>query len=189
LLADSDEELVGALVRLAADGELRARLGAAAREHARSAFDPERRRTALQHVIDHVCARPRRAHPPMPGGGETPAVAFVRSLGAQAGPFAVSLAGLTPERATEDEVAAADEAIARSSPLLLQGDGGIAHSRNLAPDDPHLRWWSGLVAQSAGRLEVAASEYEAAEALGLTDGRPAGRRRAILDGRRAEDDR
>jgi glycosyltransferase involved in cell wall biosynthesis len=187
LLVHTDEDLVDALVRLAGDVELRSRLGAAARAHARTAFDPGRRRAALQDVLDRVTALPRRSHPPLPGADDAAAAAFVRSLGEQAGPFAVSLAGSRDEAGSEEDVAAADDAIARSSPLLVQGDGGIVHSRNLAPEDPHLRWWSGLVAHAAGRVDVAAAEFEAAEALGLVDGRPARRRRAILDGAGGED--
>jgi glycosyltransferase involved in cell wall biosynthesis len=181
LLADSEAEMVAALDRLAADAELRARLGAAARTAARARFDPDRQREALTRVIDATIARPKRAHQPLPGGDDGAGQAFVRALGEQAGPFATSLAGVGAS-ASVAEVVAADQEIAASTGLIVQGDGGIVHCRNEAPDDPHLRWWSGLVLEAAGRLEVAASEYEAAEALGLTDGRPAARRRAILPG-------
>ena len=89
----------------------------------------------------------------------------MRSLGDQAGAFAVSLAG--PGKYAPDEVAAAERAIAGASPLLARGEGGIAHHRNVFPHDPHLRLWAGLISASAGARSVAATEFAAADALGL----------------------
>jgi hypothetical protein len=152
-------------------------LGAAAREHARTAFAPEPRRQATEALLGAAIAQEQRAHAPVPGAGEPAAARFVQTLGEQAGAFVVSLAGT----AGADELARADDAVAASSALLVQGDGGLIHWRNSAPDDPHLRWWSGLAQEAAGRLDLAAAEYEAAAALGLDDGRPESRRRAILD--------
>jgi len=93
----------------------------------------------------------------------------VRSLGAAAGPFATSLAGWDGDDPTV--VAAADRKIGASSSMLVQGEGGVIHYRNAHPDDPHLRLWSGLIAEAAHRWAEAAAEYEAAAVLGLTDGR------------------
>ena len=184
LLVDDEAGLVAALDRLVADPDLRTRLGRAARAHAVQAFAPEPRRAAIDALLAEVADRPRRARTTLAGVGEAAARRFVRSLGDQGGPFVVSLGGAAAGH-DPAAVAEADVAIAGASVLLAQGDGGIAHWRNAHPDDAHLRWWSGLVAEAGGRLDVALAEYEAAEALGLGDARPGVRRRAILEGEEA----
>ena len=35
----------------------------------------------------------------------------------------------------------------------------MIHHRKAFPDDPHLRLWSGLIAEAAGRRELAAGEF------------------------------
>jgi len=159
-----------AIDRLATDPSLRARLGAAARDHARAAFDPVESTKRYAALIDRALERPRRSRAPLPGAGETAAENFVRSLGTAAGPFAISVAG--SDGSDLAAVAAADRLIAASSAALVRGEGGVVHHRNAFPDDPHLRLWSGLIAEAEGRLELAAAEFEAAAALGLSDGRP-----------------
>lgn len=166
-----------AVDRLLGDPDLRARLGAAAARWVRDAFDPERWVAAARAAIEEVAARPRRERPLLAGGGGSAAEGFVAALGDQAGPFAVSVDPAAGAAAW----AVADAEIAAASPLLARGEGGIVHHRNAAPDDPHLRLWSGLVAAAAGQHELAAAEYGAAEALGLGDDRPR-RLRAQLPG-------
>jgi glycosyltransferase involved in cell wall biosynthesis len=171
LVAADEAGYAAAIDRLAADPDLRSRLGDAARAHARSAFDPAAWTRRYADLLDEALARPRRRRPPLPGAGESAARQFVRSLGRASGPFATSLAG--PGEEDADAVAEADRAIAASSPPLARGEGGVIHHRNASPDDPHLRLWSGLIAEAAGRRELAAGEYADAGVLGLADGRPA----------------
>jgi glycosyltransferase involved in cell wall biosynthesis len=170
LVAD-EAGYAAAIDRLATDADLRARLGTAARAHARAAFDPATSTKRYATIIDRALGSPRRARAPLPGSGEPAAQQFVRSLGTAAGPFATSLAGSNGDGTAE--VTAADQLIGASSATLVGGEGGVVHHRNAYPDDPHLRLWSGLLAEAEGRWELAAAEYEAAAALGLIDGRPA----------------
>ena len=70
-----------AIDRLAAEPQLRARLGAGAQRHARHAFDPVRHTATVVRIIEDLAAQPARFRPPLPGGADRPAAAFVRSLG------------------------------------------------------------------------------------------------------------
>jgi hypothetical protein len=162
-----------ALDRLACDAALRRRLGDEARRFARLAFDPARWSAVVDRILDELMALPRRARDPLPGAGEGAAAGFVRSLGDEAGPFAVSLAGSPADGPAV--VAAAERQIAAASPLLARGEGGILHHRNANPEDPHLRFWSALVSAAAGAASLAKDEMRAAIALGL----PPGRARAL----------
>lgn len=154
-----------AIDRLAGDAGLRARLGSGARSHAIRAFDPVPATHRFTALIDHLCAADRRSRSPLAGNGESAAGRFVRSLGSAAGPLAVSL-GVAP-----GDQAAADQQIAASPTVLAHAEGGIVHYRNVYPDDPHLRLWSGLVAHHHGDHTLAAAEFASAAALGLEDGR------------------
>jgi glycosyltransferase involved in cell wall biosynthesis len=165
LVAASEDDYPRAIERLARDPVLRQRLGEEARRYARAAFDPARWCRAAGELFLAMMAQARRTRPPLPGAGDAAAANFVRSLGDQAGPFAVSLAG--PGSHPERAMAAAEGAIAAASPLLARGEGGIAHHRNAFPGDPHLRLWAGLISGAAGARSVAASELAAADALGL----------------------
>src|SRR5690349_5652425 len=75
-------------------------------------------------------------HFTLPGSGDSAAANFVRSLGDQAGPFAVSLAG--PEKYSKERVAAADREIAFVSPLLANGEGGILTQSGYWPSHTQL---------------------------------------------------
>lgn len=165
LVVATEEEYSRAIERLARDPALRARLGEEARRFAREAFEPARWSRALGQVLSAMMATPRRARQPLPGAGDGAAANFVRSLGDQAGPFAVSLAG--PTKHAPERIAAAEKEIAAASPLLARGEGGVVHYRNAFPDDPHLRLWAGLLSGAAGARAIAAAEFAAADALGM----------------------
>jgi glycosyltransferase involved in cell wall biosynthesis len=167
LVVTTEDEYARAIERLARDPVLRRRLGAGARSFARSAFDPTRWSGAAGQVLSALRAEPRRFRPTLPGANDSAAANFVRSLGDQAGPFAISFAGLAKH--SVEQVAAADREIAVVSPLLARGEGGVAHHRNVFPYDPHLRLWAGLVSGSAGAHAIAAAELAAADVLGLGD--------------------
>jgi len=169
LVAEDEAGYAAALDRLAGDAALRRRLGGEARRFARSAFDPARWSQVLDRILGELMASPRRLREPLPGAGQGAAAGFVRTLGEQAGPFAVSLAG-SPLHSPA-AVAAADREIAAASPLLARGEGGIVHYRNANPEDPYLRYWSALVSAAAGSMSLAENEFSAASALGLPPGR------------------
>jgi glycosyl transferase family 1 len=165
LVVATEEEYVSAIERLAEDAVLRRQLGERARSFARCAFDPRRWSRVACQVLSALMAEPRRSRPVLPGAGQADAAGFVQSLGDQAGPFAVSLAG-EPGYSFE-EVVAADREIATVSPLLARGEGGVVHHRNTFPRDPHLRLWAGLVSAGNGNRPTALAELAAADALGL----------------------
>ena len=167
LVVATEQEYARAIERLAQDPVLLRRLGEEARRFARAAFDPGRWYRAADQVALAMMAEPRRSRPPLPGADHSAAVNFVRSLGNQAGPFAVSLAGQAKH--SLEQIAAAEQEIAVASPLLARGEGGIVHHRNVFPHDPHLRLWAGLVSAAAGDRALAAAEFAAAVALGLSD--------------------
>lgn len=168
IVARSEGDYPDALDRLARDAALRRRIGDEARRFARANFDPELWAPVVDRILDEVLALPRRTRANLPGAGENAAEGFVRSLGDQAGPFAISLAGAAVHGI--NAVEAADEKIAAASPLLARGEGGIVHHRNAAPGDPHLRLWSALVSAAAGAAGLAHGEMAAARSLGLPAG-------------------
>ncbi len=170
LVCDREDDYPRAIERLAEDHVLRRRLGDAARRFAHEQFDPARNAARLRGVFEATAALPRRTRDPLPGANQSAARQFVRSLGDLAVPFATSLGrerSGEPGAAPVDTVAEAEAAIARSSAVLARGEGGIIHYRNTYPEDPHLRLWSGLVAQHAGNTEMAAAEFAAAAELGV----------------------
>jgi Glycosyl transferases group 1 len=167
LVVATEQEYVRAIERLAQDPILRQRLGEEARRFARASFDPGGWYHAADQVALAMMAEPRRFRPPLPGAGDSAAVNFVRSLGNQAGPFTVSVAGRAIY--SQEQIAAADREIAVVSSLLARGEGGIVHHRNVFPHDPHLRLWAGLVSAAAGDRTLAAAEFAAAVTLGLSD--------------------
>jgi glycosyltransferase involved in cell wall biosynthesis len=167
LVVATELEYARAIERLARDPVLRQRLGEEARRFARTAFDPGRWYRAAQQSALAMMAETRRSRRPLTGAGHSAAVNFVRSLGDQAGPFSVSLVG--PAKYSLEQITAAEREIAVVSPLLARGEGGIVHHRNVFPHDPHLRLWAGLVSGAAGARTLAAAEFAAAAALGLSD--------------------
>jgi hypothetical protein len=63
------------------------------------------------------------------------------------------------------EVADADAAIAASSAVLANSEGGVIHYRNSYPNDGFLRLWSGLIAAHGGDTDKATREFDAAAQL------------------------
>jgi glycosyltransferase involved in cell wall biosynthesis len=165
LVCESAEDYPGAIERLAADSALRQRLGAAARVHARQAFDPARNAARLRSLVESLGATPKRQRPPLAAHDLSGASRFVTSLGELAGEFAVSLAGSAAHHL--DGVRAADAAIAAATDVLARGEGGIVHYRNAYPSDPHLRLWAGLVTRERGGPAAGAADLAAAVAGGI----------------------
>ena len=171
LVAQTEGDYVAAIDRLAGDAGLRSKLGAEARKFARLHFDPRRWAQTAMALMNEVTSLPRRHRTPLQGGEG--ATGFVAALGDLGGPFAASLAGPSAEGADIEQIETADNIIAGSHTVLANGEGGVIHHRNFASHDPHLRLWSGLLAEQAGNYARARAEYEAARTLGLADSRPA----------------
>jgi glycosyltransferase involved in cell wall biosynthesis len=140
LVVESDEEYGEAIDRLASDSKLRQRLGSEARRVARHRFDPQTLAAAWSDVIDLALAQPKRDRAPLYEDCSG-AKLFLAANGNEAGPFAMSYREPTMR-------VAADEEICSSSPLVVGGDGGIAHYRETWPEDPALNKWSYLVLPS-----------------------------------------
>lgn len=165
LVCESEQDYPRAIERLATAPSLRQRLGAAARSHARLAFDPARNAARIRSLVETLAAMPKRQRLPLAGHDQSGAARFVASLGDLAGEFAVSLAGSGAHG--QDAVRAADAAIAAATDVLARGEGGICHYRNTYPGDPHLRLWAGLVVRERGGQGAAAADLAAAVAGGI----------------------
>ena len=165
LVCETAEQYPTAIERLAGDAGLRRRLGDAARDFARYHFDPVRNGVRFRRVFEAAATLPRRTRDPLPGGGQSAARRFVLGLGELAGPFVPSLEGAPtfPTSAVQE----ADAAIAHASQVLARSEGGVLHYRNAYPDDGFLRLWSGLITAGSGDNASAASEFDAASALGV----------------------
>lgn len=152
LVVTTEQEYPDAIERLARDTVLRRRLGEEACRFARAEFEPARWSRVLNELLQTMMDEPLNAREPLPGAGDSAAANFVRSLGNQAGPFATALA--EPVEASGRR-AAANEQIAAASPLLANGEGGVAHYCNAFPDDPDLRFWASIISEAAARRRAA----------------------------------
>ncbi len=170
LVVSTEAEYVAAIDRLAGDAELRERLGQNSKSFARERFDPVIWTRKTIDVLERAAAGPKLARERLDHRTTSPAQQFIASLGECAGPFVASHAA-DAQRSLDPAAAAADRTIAGSNALLARGEGGVIHYRKEAPADPHLRLWSGLIAEAAGQTELARGEYDAAERLGLNDAR------------------
>ena len=123
-VAATDDEYVHRVGELARDCELRATLGAAARDHAHEHFDPAATVLQVKSLVDDV--RDRHARPstrdPWPGG---PADWFLRALDADAEAFTAILTTMPR--------------------LMATGEGGLFQWRNAFPEDAQLTDWTAEV--------------------------------------------
>jgi len=147
LVVTDDEGYGQAIDRLAADRPLRRRLGDEARRMARHRFDPHRLAAAWSDVLDTALTLPRRSRALL-HEGRTGAALFTAALGDEAGPFAIASTDGTAEVSVTDRHAAEEE-IARSTPLVVGGDGGLVHHLTMWPDDPVLRRWVDLTRRAS----------------------------------------
>ena len=169
LVCEHEADSPVAIDRLAEDPSLRHRLGEGARAFARETFDPARNAARFHGIFETALSLPKRGHRPLPGGDAPGAHRFVQSLGMLGQSFRTSL--LADASLPEDQLAAAEQAIRHASPVMAQGEGGIIHYRNTYPQDPHLRYWCGLISLQAGNGEKAHREFNAAIQLGLDPAR------------------
>ena len=168
LLAKDTRDYSVQLRRLADDPALRLRLGRQAAAHARQHWGSERIAPQMLTLYRDLLNQPKHPRPPLHDSNSAPsgAACFLQSLGAAAPQFHISFAGSpTHHPAT---VAAADRCIAASPALLASpASGGVLHYRFAYPQDPHLRFWSGLILETQGRAALAAMELRQAAALGF----------------------
>jgi hypothetical protein len=132
LVADDEAQYVQHLERLAADPELRARLGAQARRRARQVFDPMAATARLDEFFALTLDAPKRDRR-WDDWGTAPAGWFACALADAGGPFREDLAA---PRSAE-----ARRSLASLPFLVLRGEGGLAQWRNHFPDDPTLDEW------------------------------------------------
>lgn len=166
IVAADERDYSRAIDRLAADPELRRRLGSAAREHALESFSAPAVARRWIELYGALLEEPKRERP-WPGPPvRTGAELFVASLWGHGAAFEASM-----RSADAEEALAADEAVAAASPPLVSGDGGVLDYRSRFPDDPWLRLWSGLVLDAMGRPAFAAGELAAARGLGIDPAR------------------
>ena len=169
LIAENESAYVRAIERLHSDAGERRRLGAAAADHARAAWNLEKVGARWADVYVRLAGRRKRARswprpPASVGANLAPAAArFVQSLGGAAPEFTISLGEPDDERVLQ-----AEEEIIRAPAVLASADGGgVLHWRRRHPEDPWLHLWAGLVLHGQGRLALAAGEFKAALRLGL----------------------
>jgi hypothetical protein len=165
LVVRSPAQYTAAIEQLHHDPAERQRLGRNAQIVVRQRFASGATARQFGAIYSRLLEQPRRERVwPGAAAGASPARRFVEALGDRGTQFARSL------RAQD---ALAECQISASSTQLASGEGGILHYRNAYPDDPHLRFWSGLVLLHQSRYAQAADEFEAAGALGLDPGRVA----------------
>ncbi|WP_374448090.1 glycosyltransferase family 4 protein [Stella sp.] len=160
-LVVDERDYGAALAALAADPDLRRRLGRAAADHARVQFDSAAAARRIEGILQAAAASPGRDRAGPPRDDPFPAARrFAAALGEWGTPFRESLAGS----------AAADRAVMRLAGDWVRVEGGLFHHRNGTPDDGMLRHWTGLVLAAEGRDAAAAAEFAAAAAAGVVRG-------------------
>jgi glycosyltransferase involved in cell wall biosynthesis len=168
LIVQNEEEYKEAIEYLYKNPKERFRLSRNAKNYARQNFGAENSAKQLNIVFDRLMGSPKKKREWRPCLGRKNleqskgSDAFINSLGNTASHFSTSV-----QSKDVNELFDADKKIALSSPVLCSpGAGGIFHYRNHYPNDPYLRFWSGLVLQQQGRYALAVSEYTNAISLG-----------------------
>lgn len=203
LVVHSEREYVEAIEYLYHHPAERLHLGAAAREHALAHYGSEPAGRTLADLYARLAGQSKRTRvwgalagaplldqpldieqvSPLPAFAAG-AQALISSLGPWATQFRRSSQPIAPSVAD-----AADEAIAGASPLMAhEGCGGPIHYRQAYPEDPYLRYWTGLIRASQGCTGEAAAELAAAIAYGLPEERVARRLEAIARQKNADTD-
>ena len=165
LIVNSPLEYKNAIEFLYNNVDERKRLGENAREYAQKTFNNERWVKRLHSVYEGMMTFPKLKRAWKIDfenvDNTTAAQFFLQSLSGLAPQFQKSYSGgdLTEQLASASE-------IAKSSALLAGGEGGIMQYRNQYPDDPHLRFWSGLILKQQRKYSIAYSEFTAATELG-----------------------
>jgi hypothetical protein len=167
IVAVDERAYVCAIERLAGDRELRGRLAAGARAHARRRWSTARLGAAWSASYEELLEIPKRARSWPGAAAASGAERFVAGLGAEGRGFQIGSAG------DLDATLEADETVAAAPAVLVKADGGILDYRRRFPDDPHLRLWAGLALRGQGHNVLAAGELSQALRLGCDPRRAA----------------
>ncbi|NBC05082.1 MAG: glycosyl transferase, partial [Bacteroidetes bacterium] len=166
LVVDNEKEYAEAIEYLYHNPEYRKELSRNAAEYARRVFDSDKAVQKMQGIYEKLMEQPKRkrrwGEPGVMTKEKSPSEIFVEFLGEQCPEFKTSL-----KSSDRDQLLLADKKIADASPLLVGGEGGINQYRNLYPEDPYLRLWSGLCLQTSGEHKKAIREFETAIKLGM----------------------
>jgi hypothetical protein len=137
LVVSSEVEYTEALEYLFHHPDERERLGRNARAYAQAHFLQDAPARAMDAVYRELMTLPKRERRwPDAHKKFGPASQFATTLRSASPQFQATLEGPDAE---------AELSITHSSTLLASGEGGIFQFRNAYPDDPYLRFWSGLV--------------------------------------------
>lgn len=158
-------DYTAALERLFREQDLRLRLAANARQHARQRFSIEQTAQAWQALFHKALERAKRPRVwPLarPGAARpTAAEVFVSSLGEEGAEFARSL-----DQDNLQLALAADESIALKAGLFRsETRGSVFHYRSFFPHDPYLNLWAGLMLLADGETERARDSFAATPGL------------------------
>jgi glycosyltransferase involved in cell wall biosynthesis len=163
LVVHNEAEYRGALEYLYHNPADRIRLGQNAQVYAKQFFAGDLVSQQFDTIYAQMMRQPKRKRS-WPGieADAPPANRFIEALGETAPQFLFS---------RMEGNSQAEQKVAESSPLLAAGEGGIVHYRNSYPNDPYLRFWSGLVLLKQKRFNLARSEFQEAVQLGLEPSR------------------
>ena len=161
LIATDAHQCMEHLQTLDGDRQLLARLRTTAQTWAHQVFNPDRCTTAFEHLYEQICKHPRAPRRLQLRGGSSGAQRFMASLGDAAAPFRISAQRAAGWLEADRQISAS------SAALVGAGAGGILHWRGAYPNDAWLRYWAGLVFNTAGRTAMAAAEFSAAAKAGL----------------------
>lgn len=163
MIVNSNDEYQRALEYLFHNPDQREALGSNARDFARNQLGANRSADSFARLYQEALSQPKRRCPPA-GGATSGAELFIRSLGTSHPEFQTSFAVGTDIIQREE----ADRLIAAVDRTMWAPDGGgVLHYRAAFPQDPHLRFWSGIILETQGRPALAAAEFMAAKQLGI----------------------
>lgn len=167
LIVHNEREYREAIEFLYHNPDFRKELGQHAAKYAREAFDSEKAVQKMHRIYEKMMDQPKRkrqwkrkASSP---SYQSPSEIFMENLGDRGDSFMISRSSTD-----SDEMLLAESKIAKASPLLVEGEGGINQYRNQYAEDAWFRLWSGLCLQEKGEHEKAINDFNSAIHLGFT---------------------
>jgi glycosyltransferase involved in cell wall biosynthesis len=161
IVAQDRKNYVDAIEFLFKNPDERARLGANARDYAHRQFNTKIMAQKFNDIYSGLMGKPkdlRTAVERRNFGNDDGASLFLSSLGDIGADFRATL-----DRQGDRNAVAAEERIADAADSLFET---LVKYRNYFPNDPSLRFWSGLMLRSVGRPAMAAAEFNQAIKLG-----------------------
>jgi hypothetical protein len=172
LVTKSPRDYTAAVIRLKRDPAFRKRLASNAREHVWSHFNEANNMQRLYQMLVDTLSMPKRTRVRSERDFRRGAGLFVASLGHFAGEFRRNLRSFEGDLNQEAHNIEDERAIATASNGMCNpGAGGVLNYRAVYPNDPVLRFWSGLIFLERGCHAVAVAELLAALRLGLPKSR------------------